>query len=366
MPYDEQLKDTGNIRRTESMHLRVLLSAFVLSLACVMAASAPRGRGLEIGSPAPGIDVEWVKGSFNPNGEDVYVVEFWATWCSPCRKSIPHLTKLQEEYGEDGLTIIGISTDEDPDVVEPFVQRQGMKMDYTIGIDNRNRTQRSWMDAAGQKGIPCAFIVDRKNVIQYIGNPLSDSFDDILKKVMSGRYDLVKQIANAPLIKQAEAYRAGNSWREAAAAYDDAIRYDEMVFAELNIELFNMILIEEKDPATAYSYINKTVLARGVDDPELLTWFARNIVSNEDIPEKDCRRDYALELANTALSNARSKTDPKYLATIAFVHFKNGDIEKAIEWQRKAYFSARQKDKDSYKYDLDSYKTQKQHVNIGE
>jgi thiol-disulfide isomerase/thioredoxin len=329
-------------------------------------ASAQRDRGLEVGSPAPGLDVEWVKGSFNPNGENVYVVEFWATWCAPCRKSIPHLTKLQEEFGEDGLTIIGISTDDNPDLVEPFVKRQGMKMEYTVGIDNRNRTKRSWMDAAGQKGIPCAFIVDRENVIQFIGHPMSEEFDEILVKVMSGRYNLKKQIEAEPSISAAASYRAGNSWSEASKAYDNAIKIDEMVFAHLYVEQFNMILIDKKDPESAYKYITKIMITRGAEDPELLTWIARDIAENEDIPAKNRKMDFALDTANTALSYARSKTDPKYLSTIAFIHFKNGDIEQAIEWQRKAYFSARQKDKETYKYDLDSYKTQQQHVNAGE
>jgi thiol-disulfide isomerase/thioredoxin len=348
------------------MRLRILLSAFVLSITFGSIASAQRSRGLEVGSPAPGLDVEWVKGSFNLNGENVYIVEFWATWCAPCRKSIPHLTKLQEEFGEDGLTVIGISIDQDPDLVEPFVNRQGMKMDYTVGVDNRNRTKRSWMDAAGQKGIPVAFIVDRENIIQFIGHPMDELFDEILVKVMAGRYNLKKQIEAAPSIKAAESYRAGNSWAEASKAYDNAIAIDNMVFAELYIEQFNMLLIDKKDPTAAYKYITKIMLERGAEDSELLTWIARNIAENEDIPVINRKMDFALNTATTALTYARSKTDPKYLSTIAFVHFKNGDIDKAIEWQRKAYFSAREKDKEPYKFDLISYKTQKQHVDAGE
>ena len=75
-----------------------------------------RNNNLKVGSPAPGLNIdEWVKGEFNPSDAEVYVLEFWATWCAPCRKSIPHLTQLQEEYELDGLKIVGISTDEDAD-----------------------------------------------------------------------------------------------------------------------------------------------------------------------------------------------------------------------------------------------------------
>ena len=108
------------------MRLRTMLSTIVcLSLASsVMAADK-----LEVGHAAPGLDIEeWVKGSETSitNGS-VYVVEFWATWCAPCRKAIPHLTKLQDYYGDDELKVIGVSTEE-LDTVKTFVKRQGERI----------------------------------------------------------------------------------------------------------------------------------------------------------------------------------------------------------------------------------------------
>jgi len=347
------------------MRIRFLLFAFLISLCTVSIASAQRGRGLEIGDPAPGLNVEWVKGEFNSSDAEVYVVEFWATWCAPCRKSIPHLTKLQEEFGEDGLTIIGVSIDSDSDLVAPFVKRQGRKMGYTVAIDNRKRTQRAWMDAAGQKGIPSAFIVDHEGVIQYIGNPLRDDFEDILVKVMSGRYNLKKQEEAAPSISAAKSYRAGNSWSEATKAYENAIEIDKIVFAHLYIEQFKMLLLDKNDPTAAYAYINNVIIERGSEDSELLTWIAKEIAENEDIPESNRRMDVAMNAAKVALTFARRKTDPMYIATIAFVHFHNDNIDEAIEWQRNAYFSAREKEKERYKYVLKTYKNQKQRVDAG-
>ncbi len=345
--------------RTQILIITALFS--LLSLDCF----AQRGRGLEVGSQAPGLNVEWVKGSFNPADAEVYVVEFWATWCPPCRKSIPHLTKLQEEFGEDGLTIVGISVDQDTDLVAPFVNKQGHKMDYVVGIDNRQRTSRQWMDAAGVKGIPAAFIVDRQGIIQFIGNPLEESFEDILVKVMSGRYNLKKQQEAQPSINAAVSSRAGNSWAEATKAYENAIEIDKMVFAHLYIENFNMLLIDKNDPTAAYAYINNVILERGPEDPELLTWIAENIANNDAIPKSNRRMDVAMSSAKTALSFARRQTDPMYISMIAFVHFKNGDIDEAVQWQRKAYFAAKEKDKSEYKYVLDSYRNQQQHVEVG-
>jgi thiol-disulfide isomerase/thioredoxin len=348
------------------MRIRIVATALFLTLFTFSTAFAQRSRSLNIGSPAPGLNVEWVQGDFNPATAEVYVVEFWATWCAPCRKSVPHLTKLQEEFGEDGLTIVGISIDEDTELVEPFVKRQGMKMGYTVGVDNRKKTQRAWMDAAGQKGIPSAFIVDREGIIQYIGNPLQDTFEDVLVKVMSGRYNLLKQIEAEPSILAAESSRNGNSWAEATKAYENAIKIDKIVFAELYLEQLEMLLVDKKDPAAAYAFVNKVIIDRGSEDPVLLTWIADYIAADEEIPESSRRMDVAMHAAKTALTFARRKTDPLYLATIAFVHFNNGNVDEAIEWQRKAYFSAREKNKSTYKFDLDRYQNQKQRADASE
>ncbi len=348
------------------MRIRLgLLLAILFSLLATDVASAQRRNRLEVGSPAPPLNVTWVKGEFNPAEAEIYVVEFWATWCAPCRKSIPHLTKLQEEYGEDGLEIVGISTDQNQALVKPFVKRQGMKMGYTVGMDDNNRTKRAWMDAAGQKGIPSAFIVDRNGIIQHIGNPMSGNFDEILEKVMSGRYDLKKQAKANPSITAAKSFRAGNSWAEAQKAYENAIAIDKMVLAKYYIDLVEMLLIDKNDPTAAYAYIESVIADRGSEDPELLTWIAKYIAEDENIPEQNRRMDVAMKAARTALSFARRNSDPKYLSTIALVYFCDDNLDKAIEWQRKAYYSARESKKSPYKYVLDSYRTQ-QLVEVGE
>ena len=349
------------------MRLRTFSTVFTLSIAMLGAElfAQPGGRNkkLEVGSPAPGLNVEeWVKGSFNPIDGNVYVLEFWATWCAPCRKSIPHLTAIQEEYELDELKVVGISTDEETEKVAPFVNKQGLKMDYIVGIDNKRRTQRAWMDAAGLKGIPAAFIVDKNGTIQFIGHPLSEEFDDTLAKVMTGRYDKKKEEEAAPSIKAAKQYRSGTSWSEATDAYENAIAMDPIVFARLNLELIEMYLLEQRDAEGAYAYINKVISDRGSEDPELLTWIAEYIATNDQLTPMNRRMDIAMKAAKTAHSFAKRKTDPKYLATIALVHFHSGDVDEAIAWQRKAYFSAREKDKEQYKFTLDSYRMQQQHA----
>ena len=76
---------------------------------------------LTIGDAAPAIDVaHWVKGEEVTKFEkdQIYVVEFWATWCGPCRSGMPHLSELQEKHAEDGVTIIGVSNETLPKVMQ--------------------------------------------------------------------------------------------------------------------------------------------------------------------------------------------------------------------------------------------------------
>ncbi len=137
---------------------------------------------INVGSKAPGVKADkWVKGSEVKSFESgkVYVIEFWATWCPPCIKSIPLLTELQKSHKE--VTVIGMSSSERKassgadkrlEKVEKFVADKGSGMDYTVAYDGNGTMGKDWLRAAGQGGIPCAFVVDGTGIVTWIGNPL--------------------------------------------------------------------------------------------------------------------------------------------------------------------------------------------------
>ncbi len=131
---------------------------------------------LRIGDPAPPIEVsDWVRGEafggFEPG--KVTVVEFWATWCGPCRTSMPHLTELQQAYEDRGVRILGIS-DEPREKVASFLETPEWqeKARYTLGTDPDRSSHRDYMQATGQRGIPTAFIVDAAGEVAWIGHPM--------------------------------------------------------------------------------------------------------------------------------------------------------------------------------------------------
>jgi len=155
---------------------------------------------LLIGDAAPALRLaEFIKGeafdSFAP--QTVYVMEFWATWCDPCKRAIPHMTALQRRYPEAvvlGIAVAWKSVDE----VRDFVAAQGDAMDYRVALDlpvveiKRNWTRTAWCDAAYQVGIPTSFIVDQFGRVAWMGHPTE--LDAPLEAVLGNKFDLSAHI----------------------------------------------------------------------------------------------------------------------------------------------------------------------------
>src|SRR2546426_6776865 len=90
----------------------------------------------------------------------VLILDFWATWCAPCRVEIPHFVELQKQYGAKGLAVIGVSLDEQGlEVVKQFAKRFGVN--YPIVIGNEKVAQAY----GGIDGIPTTFVIDRQGRI---------------------------------------------------------------------------------------------------------------------------------------------------------------------------------------------------------
>jgi len=144
----------------------------------------------KLGEKAKALTIsEWVKGSAVDvtDGKNVYVVEFWATWCGPCRNTIPHLTELQKKYKDQGVVFVGVSS-EKAEEVKPFVQEMGDKMDYNVAVDKDDATDKAYMGAYGQGGIPCAFIINKESQVVWVGHPME--MEKPLQEVIEGKYDL--------------------------------------------------------------------------------------------------------------------------------------------------------------------------------
>ena len=89
----------------------------------------------------------------------VVLLDFWATWCVPCREEIPHFVDLQRKYGDRGLEIIGVSMDDSPDPVRTFYRQ--FKMNYPVVMG----TADVGVAYGGVLGLPIAFLIDRQGRI---------------------------------------------------------------------------------------------------------------------------------------------------------------------------------------------------------
>lgn len=165
-------------------------------MAATLAALTASAAELSVGSPAPPIDIEnWFHEREPVTAFEkghVYVVEFWATWCGPCIASMPHLAEIQTRHGDD-VTVIGVS-DEDAATIEAFLEeeRDGttfrqVTSAYSLTSDPDRSVMKDYMEAAGEGGIPTAFIVGKDGVIEWIGHPMQ--MDEPLAKVIAGEWD---------------------------------------------------------------------------------------------------------------------------------------------------------------------------------
>lgn len=331
-----------------------VLAVVAFCLLVASAAQAQRNK-LTVGADAPGLDIEkWVQGE-ETEIEDgsVYVIEFWATWCGPCRRSIPHLSELQEIHGDEGLRIIGIS-DEDTKTVSNYVQRNRDVMTYTVAVDRRKSTNRAWMQAAGRKGIPSAFIVDKSGKVQWIGNPLDGDFEYVLERVLAGRYDARLEKKARPSIDAAMAARKVRNWRMANKHIDDVLAIDPKIFADLTLIKFEMMLIDQGENEAAYAYARQ-LLKQYADDPNLLSDLAELIATDRRIADGDRDFALALELAEQAATNF-STNEPERYAGPAKIHYFAGQLDEAIALQKRAVRVARPNKKDKYAHDLEIYR----------
>lgn len=118
-----------------------------------------------------------------PSTTGPMVVEFWASWCGPCRAAFPHLSELARAHRGRGLTVVGINIEGDSPAVRRMVEQQGPKMDYTVAVDAGQQAANALMGAARVSGIPVAFILDRAGAVRHYGHPMEPKFAQVLAQV---------------------------------------------------------------------------------------------------------------------------------------------------------------------------------------
>jgi thiol-disulfide isomerase/thioredoxin len=105
------------------------------------------------------------------------VLNFWATWCGPCKKEIPDFIELQNQYGKDGVQFIGVAIDQEGlPVVKPYAEIN--KMNYPVLIGN----DEVFAKFGGSNAIPVTMLIDKKGAIRntYVGAKPKQALEDML------------------------------------------------------------------------------------------------------------------------------------------------------------------------------------------
>ena len=149
--------------RRSFLVVSILLSLMMALKGCVSPDRENRRyESALIEKPAPEFTLRDLKGNqvslSDFRGQPV-VLNFWATWCSPCRVEIPHLEALYTKYKDQGLVILGMNTETDYMKVKRFAEP---RISYIVLLDGGTQAQ-----GYNVSGIPCTYYIDREGIIQH-------------------------------------------------------------------------------------------------------------------------------------------------------------------------------------------------------
>jgi cytochrome c biogenesis protein CcmG, thiol:disulfide interchange protein DsbE len=153
-------------------HLRILCASSILATALALTSFASSSKS-NVGQTIPEIKADYVKGKPETAGKPM-IVEFWATWCGPCKTSIPHLNEIYKKHKDKGLVVIGL-TDESNQVIRNFTKQ--VPIEYFAATDRNGKLNKHF----GVQGIPHALLVDKTGKVVWEGHPAGLKDADISK-----------------------------------------------------------------------------------------------------------------------------------------------------------------------------------------
>jgi thiol-disulfide isomerase/thioredoxin len=143
-----------------SQGLPRLLMACLVSLMCVSLAGAAAVKG-----PAPNFTLKSMDGKNLKLSEmtgNVVLINFWASWCGPCREEMPLLNALHKKYAPLGFTVLGVNVEEQLDGARGFLSN--VPVDFPILLDNENKVSKQYKVVA----MPTTVVVDRDGNMRYL------------------------------------------------------------------------------------------------------------------------------------------------------------------------------------------------------
>lgn len=132
-------------------------------------------NGVKLGSTLPDHDAEYL-GSMPPPEGKLLLIDFWATWCAPCREEFPHLNELHARFASQGLVVVGLSAEARP-VVQAQLPKLGLQ--YAVGAGGARPLQLQ----LGIKALPYAILADRSRKIVWRGQASALSATEVEQRL---------------------------------------------------------------------------------------------------------------------------------------------------------------------------------------
>jgi peroxiredoxin len=151
------------------------------ALACALLALAAGSAGAAVtpSAGAPDFTLPTVNGPnlrLQEQRGRVVMVNFWATWCGPCRVEMPHLNRLYEKYRSSGFVLLGVNIDENPRAAADLAGKLGMK--FPVLLDTDKKVSRLYDLGT----MPSTVLIDRDGRVRYVHRGYRDGYEDTYDK----------------------------------------------------------------------------------------------------------------------------------------------------------------------------------------
>jgi peroxiredoxin len=131
----------------------------------------------EVGKPAAPFKLTTIDGEkVSVEKGKVTIVDFWATWCEPCKKSFPKYQELYVKYKASGLEIVAVSVDDEKNGIADFVKTYGAK--FPVAWDEGHKVAECYKPP----GMPSAFVIDKNGIVKHLHNGYHDGEEKELEK----------------------------------------------------------------------------------------------------------------------------------------------------------------------------------------
>lgn len=179
---------TALLRRAAALGL---LAGSLLTLATPLSADTPvDGSAIAEGQPAPEFTLPGVREqeptvTLNELRGDIVYVDFWASWCAPCLRSLPQVNELYEKYRDQGFSVVAITID------DPLEDA----LDFLLDLDTPLAYQVAWdqpatvMDQYEVVGMPTSFLIDRQGVIRLVHKGFREGDTELLEQALLALLD---------------------------------------------------------------------------------------------------------------------------------------------------------------------------------